>query len=196
MSAGRSPPPTATATSSTRSGSARDPLAHRPHEHASETKLAAATTAGTASEADGGSRSSTQTPEQAREVRRDEKRRIFEKVEQEFGIEQVDPAWSRDAERSLQQAIAALPASLGTIDSIASKSEHSRIAMTFDDAKQYNQFFEALFVPDVRPRDPGAPLARAAFSDHGGIFVPHKELGDDNKFHAVIFVARRHSPAG
>jgi len=134
-----------------------------------------------------------QSPAEAKEAIRREKRAVFEKLEQKFKDEPVDPAWSRHAEQSLNQAIHTLPPGLGTIDSVVAKSQHSRIEATFDSAAEYNQFFKSLFLIEADVND---PHARPLFSEHGGIFAPYKEVASDGKFHAVIFVDRPHPPPG
>ncbi|HEX7838750.1 MAG TPA: hypothetical protein VF469_14840 [Kofleriaceae bacterium] len=121
------------------------------------------------------------------------KREIFEKLEQKFKDEPVDPAWARHAEQSLNQAIHTLPSGLGMIDSVVARSEHSRIEATFDSAAEYNQFFKSLFLLGADAND---PHARPLFSEHGGVFAPYKETTSDGKFHAVIFVDRPHPPPG
>jgi hypothetical protein len=83
-----------------------------------------------------------------------QKREVYERLEREFADEPVDPAWSRDTQRSLSEAIRALRPGL--------------------------------------PANPGKPRL-PLFGDQGGVFVPYKEMEDDGRFHAVVFVDRPHA---
>lgn len=121
-----------------------------------------------------------------------QKRELYERLEREFADEPVDPAWSRDTQRSLSEAIRALRPGLGSVESVVSKSQRSRIQATFASSAEYNEFVRALFMTQPDPGNPGKPRL-PLFGDQGGVFVPYKEMEDDGRFHAVVFVDRPHS---
>lgn len=119
------------------------------------------------------------------------KRETFERLEREFAAEPVDPAWSKDTQRSLSAAIRSLPAGLASVDSVVSKSQRSRIQASFASAAEYNEFVRTLFMLEPDPNNPGK-VRTPLFTDQGGVFIPYKEEEDDGRFHAVVYVDRPH----
>jgi hypothetical protein len=130
--------------------------------------------------------------EETKEAVARRKREVYEKLERQFKDEPVDAVWARKSEKALGDAMQALPAGLGDVESTVSKSQHTRIEASFATSKEYNQFFRSLFTILNDPENPDVrrlPL----YADHGGVFTPYKEVSSDGRFHAVIFVDRSHA---